>query len=639
MRLKARRVLAFTLVLACMGFLQVWMRQAPLPALIHGQSSGDLTDSYTAALAHGKSYFNDPRAGRLHDVSFFKGRDYVYYGLAPFIFPLVPWHALTHTFLSSEACILAALWVGYAAYGAGLLILFRGDNRPIVDLLLPAAFLALILASGTWPLTDYARINELESAFGYASLAGALAALAAAHSLAGRRKVMLAAASFCAGVAVACRPNCLPAAAVVGIAVVLSAARPEGTIGKRLGAAAACGAPLALVLLGLGAWNLARFGSALEFGMRYGTGVTSRAANGALSVSNLAYNLDCYVFGGVRWGAYFPFIEGMKEGLIALPKGAHEPMDRVYGALTLFPVLVWAAGVLRTRRGLGWVLLLSGLGNLLFLSLLGFGSYRYLCDFLGPLAFAAGIGIVGMADVPGRLLRRAAVAALVPVLLWSTAMGACELASISRSNHPKGFESTRLSRAMEPPFDNAAYALEWVLRTGPRALRIRLVLPTGRFGKSEPLMVCGDPGLEDFLYLYYTAPGLMQVGFESMGHGGPVSAPFPVDYGRPHVVDIVLGSFLPPDGHPWLGGVDKAELRKERGAVRVEVDGRVVLDGLAQPHPVEARMFVGESPDDAAFGRRFTGTLLQVDWPLLGGPGLPPLAERDQPQADSGGAR
>jgi hypothetical protein len=192
---------------------------------------------------------------------------------------------------------------------------------------------------------------------------------------------------------------------------------------------------------------------------------------------------------------------------------------------------------------------------------------------------------------------------------------------------------------MEPPFDNAAYALEWVLRTGPRALRIRLVLPTGRFGKSEPLMVCGDPGLEDFLYLYYTAPGLMQVGFESMGHGGPVSAPFPVDYGRPHVVDIVLGSFLPPDGHPWLGGVDKAELRKERGAVRVEVDGRVVLDGLAQPHPVEARMFVGESPDDAAFGRRFTGTLLQVDWPLLGGPGLPPLAERDQPQADSGGAR
>jgi hypothetical protein len=130
--------------------------------------------------------------------------------------------------------------------------------------------------------------------------------------------------------------------------------------------------------------------------------------------------------------------------------------------------------------------------------------------------------------------------------------------------------------------------------------------------------------------LYYETPDRVEVGFESTGYGGPVSGPLKIDYNQPHTVDISLGGFLPPNGHPILKPLSKGDILTARRLVHVDIDNRTVLEGVAHSHPTYGRFLVGESPDDAAFGARFSGTLLKVEWPLLAETGVYPKWQPSQ---------
>ncbi len=621
MQRRRRAVVLLSILLGFAAF-QGWVVDFRWSNVAHRRSSEDLADSYTAGLAQGHAYLvgTPMEAGSAsgQDISGFKGQNYIYYGIAPFALLLVPWLWLTGSFLSSASCILLGLFGGYLAYGCALWLLFRDDGRPGVDGFLPAGYLAVVIGSGTWPLLAVARINEMESAFGYAALGAAVLGLVLALQGGRGRKWALGGAMFFGGLAVACRPNCLPAVAVIAGAAGYRAWRAEGTTGQGIKAALICSAPLVAIAVGLAGWNYVRFGSILEFGQSYGTGAMEHPAYAHFSRENVVYNLHRYLAGRANLAGYFPFIEGVREGPVPLPSATHEHVDQIYGSWILFPVLIGAAGAFRrNRRGLGTVLVIASAGNLLLLCGLGFGSYRYAPDYLGLLAFASGLGICAAAPMASPTGRRLVAAAVGSLLLWSGAAGLCELASISRATHPLTFARLPVLARLTGPIDRLTYRLEEALHAGPATIRITALLPRDQFGRDEPLLVSGEPGLEDFVYLRYPEPGRLQVGFESIGHGGPVTAPFPIDYGRPHVFDISLGSLLPPDDHPLLKSRSPGDVLLARGFVHIAIDGEPVLEGAAELHPTRSRLFWGASPDDPAFGRRFSGRLLRIERPRL----------------------
>jgi hypothetical protein len=144
-------------------------------------------------------------------------------------------------------------------------------------------------------------------------------------------------------------------------------------------------------------------------------------------------------------------------------------------------------------------------------------------------------------------------------------------------------------------------------------MQLEVTFPEGRQGKSEPLLVCGEEGSQDFLYVYYQDQSHIQIGFEAMGLGGPLSPPVPIDYLQKHRLMIQFGSFLPPEWHPVYNGLSRLEIGEARKTLYVSVDGKAVFDQKVNFHPVAGQCYIGQSPNDNAFGSRFTGKIDSVD--------------------------
>ncbi len=264
---------------------------------------------------------------------------------------------------------------------------------------------------------------------------------------------------------------------------------------------------------------------------------------------------------------------------------------------------------------MGWLgslaVLAGGVSLLNLVALLGLinGSFRYQIDVVPALLVVLGwtlLAIFGspLLAGPRRAWARAATGLLVAGSCLVMFFAQFALLDVFRTFQPEKF--AELSRRCNGP----VFQVQALLRRQPEVPVVTLRLPMDQFGKVEPLLVTGEYTLQDFLYAYYAGPGLLQVGFESMGHGGPVSAPIALDYSQPHQLEIFYGSMVPPAGHPLLENLAASEVAELRRTVVVKVDGRSVLDGWAEFHDTKGLFNWGESPDDPAFGRRFTGRIL-----------------------------
>jgi hypothetical protein len=629
-----RRHLLLAVFLCVTAVFQAWFMDLSFVNIAPRHSRGTLTDLYVEGLAKGQSYLRVPTGGeaswesqKFHilDASYYRNRVYLYFGITPFAVLLVPWHLLTGTFLTDGACILIFCQIGYVFLGCSLLQIFREDRRARTDWLFAIGILTIIACSGTFSLIGRPAIYEVEGACGYACLAGAVACLVRGCSSNPAARAFLASAGLFAGLAMGCRPNCFPAVALIAAAIGYYSWRGEGSIQGKTKALLICWAPFAAVGACLAIWNYDRFSNIFEFGYSYMGFAVQNANLVHYSPGNFLFNLHRYLFGGFRLGPYFPFIEGTKDGPFPLATKTHEPVVQLYGSLLLFPILAYAVFAVRKRDRLGMLLLLASVANLFYLLGIGYGTYRYPSDYLGILSFVAAIGICGTPLISGAAVRFTANCLLVPFLLWSCISCICQASSIATTSNLFDVRRPRDFSLLSGPFNTVAFWIEGLSGSGPRAVRLTVMLPKGRTGQVEPILVAGDPGLQDFLYVFYQTPREIEVGFESMGNGGPVSGPMKIDYDRPHSVDISLGSFLPPDSHPLVAQLDKGELLMARNFVHVEIDGRPVLDDVVHVHPARARLFIGASPDDSAFGARFSGTLIKVERPLLSETGVYPI--------------
>ncbi len=413
--------------------------------LARGFSAGQL--SLPVAVPPGLGQLADPLdpdanarfrslAFRLHDLSYFHGHFYLYFGIGPALVLFWPFAALTGHYLWHREAAALFCAVGFLASVGVLRGLWRRYFPEVSGIVVAAGALALGLAAGAPVLLARAEVYEVAISCGQMAVVLSLAAVwRALHASDRRRETWLAAASAAYGLAIAARPSLL-VGAVILLAPIFhgSAERPSALRLIRLGVAALV--PLGCCGLGLVLYNGLRFGHAGEFGQHFQLTADVRQANQRhFSLSYLLFNLRVYFLEPVRLAWPFPFIG--RVTVPPLPPG-HGAVENPYGVLVDLPLawlalaapLAWrgrndpAGSLLRTYSG--WVLALFVI-NALTLGLYYYVSSRFEPEFLSLLILLAVIGILGLertlAGQPAR--RRAARWGWGLLLAGSVAFNLC----------------------------------------------------------------------------------------------------------------------------------------------------------------------------------------------------------------------
>lgn len=130
-------------------------------------------------------------------------------------------------------------------------------------------------------------------------------------------------------------------------------------------------------------------------------------------------------------------------------------------------------------------------------------------------------------------------------------------------------------------------------------IRMRVTFPGERSAGREPLVVTGEAGRGDFLFVEYLEGGWVQFGLDHWGKATVMSARVSVERGKSYEIEIGLGAF------PGARKTDELE---------VKMDGRVVWAREAKFFGVGAEdVFVGKNPiGGTGCAETFGGTILDV---------------------------
>jgi tetratricopeptide (TPR) repeat protein len=336
----------------------------------------------------------------VHDLSYYHGKLYLYFGVTPALILFWPYAALTGDYLFHREAVMIFCAIGFLA-GVGLLrALWRRCFAEVSVWVVAACALALGLATGVPVILSRCAAYEVAVSCGYMLTMLALGAIWCALHEPERRWRWLAAASVAYGLAVGARPSLLFGAVILLLPVV-QAWRERRQVWAVLMAAIS---PIVLIGLGLMVYNARRFGSPFEFGLRYQLDPGWPAAHQFCSLRYVWFNLRVYFLEPARWSGRFPFVHEIAVPPVPAGYGA---VEGPFGVLTNIP-LVWLALAAplawRVQSGqagsvLRWfvmaVALLFGVCALT-LGLYWWANFRYEVDFLPALVLLAVVGILGL---------------------------------------------------------------------------------------------------------------------------------------------------------------------------------------------------------------------------------------------------
>jgi tetratricopeptide (TPR) repeat protein len=338
----------------------------------------------------------------MHDMSYFKGKLYLYLGVTPALILFWPYVALTGHYLSYGQAGVIFCVMGFLASAYLLFAFWRTCFAETSVWVVAACGLALGLATSVPVLLARCDVWEVAISCAYALTMLALAAIWRALREPESRKRLgwLAAASLTYGLAVGARPSLL-FGAIVLLVPVASAWHERQKVWIQLLAAVG---PIALVGLGLMLYNDLRFDSAFEFGTRYQLAAVRQLTTRFFSPHYLWFNFRVYFLGPTRWTSRFPFVHEVPHPPVPL---GHMGGGQTFGVLTNIP-LVWLA----LAAPLGWrgrsaeccpilCRFVTVLGILFAINALTLGLFvsvhgRYEVDFLPELLLLAVTGVLGM---------------------------------------------------------------------------------------------------------------------------------------------------------------------------------------------------------------------------------------------------
>ena len=405
----------------------------------HGRTSLDLAvPAWLAQLpnpydAHANGPFQGQRysPGRIHDLSYYQGRLYLYFSAIPAVVLFLPYHVLTGGYLSHQLACFVFCSLGFLA-AAALADSIRRRCFPQAGTGMAAlGILALGLVPVTPIVLERADVWEVPITAAYACWM--LALLLVWKDLQRSRPswTILAGVSTAVGLAVGCRPNSALGAALLLVPLFRLGRRGLGP--EQWAGAAALLLPIAAIAAGLLAYNHARFGAFLEFGQSYQIAGGEERAVQRFNPAFLWYDFRLYFLEFPGWQRSFPFVRDFSPP--PMPAG-HNAGDNPVGALTLLPFLLCAAalplGLPRERdRPRALLAAIGGAVALVFaaiaapLCLFISACVRYQLEFLPALCLLAVLGFYSLAGSPtgGGLLRRglhvAAGAALAASLAFT----------------------------------------------------------------------------------------------------------------------------------------------------------------------------------------------------------------------------
>lgn len=337
---------------------------------------------------------------RMHDLSYYKGRLYLYFGVTPLLILFWPFKLLTGHYLFHREAVALFCAMGFLVSAGLLCAAWRRYFAQVGVGVVTACLLALGLTTTAPVLLARSEIYEVSISCGYLLTMLSLAALWCALHQPEQRGRWLAAASVAYGLAVAARPSVL-FGAVILVMPVVQAWRERRQLWPLLVAAVV---PIVTIGLGLMLYNALRFGSPTEFGWRYQLAAERQDTVQRFSLNYFWFNFRVYFLEPARWSRWFPFV----REIIAPPKPTgHGLVETPYGVLANVP-LVWlalAAPLVWRGRPVGIravliaflaaVALLFGICALTLCSFFA-ACVRYEIEFLSALMLLAVLGILGL---------------------------------------------------------------------------------------------------------------------------------------------------------------------------------------------------------------------------------------------------
>jgi Flp pilus assembly protein TadD len=333
----------------------------------------------------------------LDDLSYYKGKLYLYFGVTPAVALFWPYVALTGHYLLHKDAAVIFFSAGFLAGAVLLWAVWRRYFKESGVGVLAAGTLALGLGNFAPAILGRCDVYEVAAGCGYALTMLALGGVWLALHDERRRWRWLAAASLAYGLAVGARPSLL-LGAVILLAPVVQAWREKRRVWPLLAAAAG---PMVLIGAGLMFYNELRFDNPLEFGQRYQLPLV---VHQQFSLRYLWFNFRVGFLEPARWSGHFPFVDNI---VAPAPPAGYCQLDESYGVLSNLPV-VWLALAAplawrnrpeearsKLRRFFGAVALLFGMCALLIV-LHDSMCMRYEMEFVSPLVLLAAVGVFGL---------------------------------------------------------------------------------------------------------------------------------------------------------------------------------------------------------------------------------------------------
>jgi hypothetical protein len=459
----------------------------------------------------------------LLDLSYYKGKLYLYFGVTPALVLFWPYAALTGHYLSHKDAVVFFFSVGFLA-GAGLLrAVWRRYFKETGFGALVAGVLALGLGSFAPAMLAWCDVYEVPISCGYALTMLALAGIWAALHDARRSWRWLAGASLAHGLAVGARPSLL-FGAVILLVPVAQGWREKRPVWPLLLAATA---PIAAIGLGLMVYNTMRFDNPLEFGQRHQLPVV---AHRQFSLNYLWFNFRVGFLEPARWGGSFPFVHDI--ALPARPKGYFNAAHP-FGVLTNIPLvwlalaapLAWRRRSAEARSILRWFF---GAVGLLFamcaltLALHDSMALRYELEFASPLLLLAVMSFLALEreTVRQAVWRRAVRCGWILLLAFSAVFSLCLSFETEAALHREFATSllqtgrveeaiTQYEEALEikPDQPDTLNNLAWVLVTAPEASLRNGTKAVALAEQANQLSGGGNPTMLRTLALAYAETG------------------------------------------------------------------------------------------------------------------------------------